>query len=160
MIYGYFFHIDEERYKSNITLNKKMEDVVADAFLQDKKITDINLSWARQFEKYAHTWMPKLFPANYYKNMINYWIPSPYNPDHRYPSVKYPWILSVDYVSEVADETAQGDYLYECAYSHLLHDLAIIDMIVDCSYVYAKTWNYTSDEVKVSITRKRPVIAR
>lgn len=160
LIYGYFFHIDEERYKSNITLNKKMEDVVADAFLQDKKITDINLSWARQFEKYAHTWMPKLFPANYYKNMINYWIPSPYNPDHRYPSVKYPWILSVDYVSEVADETAQGDYLYECAYSHLLHDLAIIDMIVDCSYVYVKTWNYTSDEVKVSITRKRPVIAR
>lgn len=66
----------------------------------------------------------------------------------------------MDYVSEVADETAQGDYLYECAYSHLLHDLAVIDMIVDCSYVYVKTWNYTSDEVKVSITRKRPVIAR
>mgnify|MGYP000697831657 CR=1 FL=1 len=63
LIYGYFFHIDEERYKSNITLNKKMEDVVADAFLQDKKITDINLSWARQFEKYAHTWMPKIIPG-------------------------------------------------------------------------------------------------
>ena len=25
---------------------------------------------------------------------------------------------------------------------------------MDCSYVYAKTWNYTSDEVKVSITRE------
>lgn len=160
LIYGYFFHIDEERYKSNITLNKKMEDVIADAFLEDEKITEINLSWARQFEKYAHNWMPRLFPANYYKNMINYWIPSPYNPDHRYPSVKYPWILSVDYVSEVADETAQGEYLYECAHSHLVHDLAIIDMIVNCSYVYDKTWNYTSDGVKVSMTRKRPVIAR
>lgn len=160
LIYGYFYHIQEERYQSNITLNKKMEDAIADAFLEDKAITEVNLSWARQFEKYAHAWMPKLFPANYYKNMINYWIPSPYNPEHRYPSIKYPWILSVDYVSEVADETAQGDYLYECARSHLVHDLAIIDMIINCSYVYEKEWNYTSDDVKATMTRKRPVIAR
>lgn len=160
LIYGYFFHIDEEQYKSNIVLNKKMEEVIADAFLEDKEITKKNLSWARLFEKYAHTWMPKLFPADYYKNMINYWIPSKYNPNHRYPSVRYPWILSVDYVSEVADETAQGDYLYDCAYAHLVHDLAIIDMILECSCVYEKTWNYTGNEVNVSMTRKRPVIAR
>ena len=160
LIYGYYFHIQEEKYKSNITLNKKMEDAIADAFLDDEAITEANLSWARQFEKYAHAWMPKLFPANYYKNMINYWIPSPYNPEHRYPSIRYPWILSVDFVSEVADETAQGDYLYECARSHLVHDLAIIDMILNCSYVYEKVWNYTSDGAKVTTTRKRPVIAR
>ena len=59
--------------------------------------------------------MPKMFPATYYKNMINYWIPSPYNPEHRYPSIRFPWILSLDYVSEVADETAQGEYLNRCA---------------------------------------------
>jgi hypothetical protein len=159
LIYGYFFHIEEERYRSNVALNKKVEDAVADAFLSDEEITEANLSWARQFEKYAHAWMPKLFPANYYKNMINYWIPSPYNPAHRYPSIKYPWILSVDYVSEVADETAQGDYLYLCARSHLVQDLAIIDMISDCSFVYEKKWIYSDDEIKAAITRKRPVIA-
>jgi hypothetical protein len=160
LIYGYFFHIEEERYRSNIALNKKVEDAVADAFLSDEEITGANLSWARQFEKYAHAWMPKLFPANYYKNMINYWIPSPYDPSHRYPSIRYPWILSVDYVSEVADETAQGDYLYLCARSHLVQDLAIIDMILDCSYVYKKEWIYSGDEIKAEITRKRPVIAK
>lgn len=160
LIYGYFFHIEEERYKSNVALNKKMEEVIADAFLQDEEITRQNLSWARQFEKYAHNWMPKLFPADYYKNMINYWIPSPYDPKHRYPSIRYPWILSVDYVSEVADETAQGEYLYECAHAHLVHDLAVIDMIRECSCVYEKIWNYTSNEIEASLTRKRPIIAR
>ena len=53
--------------------------------------------------------MPKLFPANYYKEMINYWIPFAADPNHRYPSIRFPWITTVAYTSEVADETEQGD---------------------------------------------------
>ena len=43
--------------------------------------------------------------------MINYWIPYTADPAHKYPSIRFPWITTVSYTSEVADETAQGDYL-------------------------------------------------
>lgn len=134
LLYGYFYHITGDEYHSNYTLNKKMEDVIADAFMEDEEITRENKMWARQFEKYAHAWMPKMFPADYYKNMINYWIPHEYDPTHRYPSIRYPWILSLDYVSEVADETAQGAYLHSCARAHTVHDVAILKsmMQADC----------------------------
>ncbi|WP_165920921.1 M14 family metallopeptidase [Muricomes intestini] len=84
-----------------------MEDVIADSIAEDAEITRWNKEWARQFEKFAHGWMPKLFPANYYKDMINYWIPFAFDPAHRYPSIRFPWITTVAYTSEVADETAR-----------------------------------------------------
>ncbi|TCS77755.1 hypothetical protein EDD59_11574 [Muricomes intestini] len=99
--------MSDEAYKSNYPVNKKMEDVIADSIAEDAEITRWNKEWARQFEKFAHGWMPKLFPANYYKDMINYWIPFAFDPAHRYPSIRFPWITTVAYTSEVADETAR-----------------------------------------------------
>lgn len=159
LLYGYYYHVTGDEYQSNYVLNKKMEDVIAEAFMTNEEITRENKMWARQFDKYAHSWLPKMFPANYYKNMINYWIPHEYDPAHRYPSIRYPWIVSVDYVSEVADETAQGDYLYSCAKAHLTHDLATLDMITKCSCVYDQEWSFTDSNIKAKLTRKRPVIA-
>lgn len=160
LLYGYFYCIEDDRYRSNYTLNRKMEDAIADHFLENKEVTDLNLLWARQFEKYAHQWMPKMFPADYYKNMIVYWIRHGYDPKHRYPSFRYPWILSVDYVSEVADETAQGDYLNQCARAHVEHDIATLRMILSASCIYDRSWNYSGDTVKAAFTRKRPIIAQ
>ena len=100
-----------------------MEDVIADSIAEDAEITRWNKEWARQFEKFAHGWMPKLFPANYYKDMINYWIPFAFDPAHRYPSIRFPWITTVAYTSEVADETAQNSYLHLCASAHLNRQL-------------------------------------
>lgn len=158
LLYGYFYHITGEEYRSNYTLNKKMEDVIADAFMEDEEITRENKMWARQFEKYAHGWLPKMFPANYYKNMINYWIPHEYDPAHRYPSIRYPWILSLDYVSEVADETAQGEYLQNCARAHTVHDMAILKTMMQASCVYDSQWEMGENVRKAVLIRKRPII--
>lgn len=157
LLYGYFFHIDGAEYQSNIDLCKEMEDVIANAFLKDEAVTEENLMWARQFEKYAHAWLPKMFPATYYKNMINYWIPHVYDPSHKYPSIKYPWIVSVDYVSEVADETAQGEYLNRCARAHHTHDVAIIEMVSSLRKLYEDSCSYSDEEIKAEHTRLRPL---
>ena len=158
LLYGYFYHITGDEYAYNIKLNERMQDVIADNYLDNEEVTRENKLWARQFEKYAHGWMPKMFPATYYKNMINYWIPSPYNPEHRYPSIRFPWILSLDYVSEVADETAQGEYLNRCARAHLEHDKAIIGSLRSAHKVYREEWNFSDSGIKAELTRKRPIL--
>ena len=137
LLYGYFWYAKEERYSNNIPINKKMEDVIADAVAQDKEMAQWNKNWTQQFEKYAHAWMPKLFPASYYKGMINYWIPFPHNPNHIYAAIRYPWVTGVAYTSEVADETAQGEYLALCAKAHLTHDIATIDMILNAKHNFS-----------------------
>jgi hypothetical protein len=135
-----------------------MEDVIADSIAEDAEITRWNKEWARQFEKFAHGWMPKLFPANYYKDMINYWIPFAFDPAHRYPSIRFPWITTVAYTSEVADETAQGSYLHLCARAHLNHDLATLKMLAGSTCVYIDKWDVSDGGIEAAHIRQRPII--
>ncbi|CUX29444.1 M14 family metallopeptidase [Clostridium sp. C105KSO13] len=158
LLYGYFWTVTDEAYKSNYPVNKKLEDVIADSIAEDSEITHWNKEWARQFEKYAHGWMPKLFPANYYKDMINYWIPFAFDPAHRYPSIRFPWITTVAYTSEVADETAQGSYLHLCARAHLTHDLATLKMLAGSTCVYIDKWNISDSSIEAAHIRQRPII--
>ena len=103
--------------------------------------------------------MPRLFPADYYKNMINYWTHFDYVWNHRYPSVRYPWITTVAYTSEVADETAHGDYLHLCARTHMLHDIAILRMLRDSGCVYKDEVADTQNGIAASRKRMRPIVA-
>lgn len=158
LLYGYFWTVKGEAYKSNYAVNKRLEDVIADSIAADEEITRRNKEWAGQFEKYAHSYMPKLFPANYYKNMINYWIPFAFDPAHRYPSVRFPWITAVAYTSEVADETAAGEYLALCAGAHLTHDLATLEMMAGSTCIYKDIWNLSDSAIEAAHIRQRPVI--
>ncbi|MBO1308301.1 hypothetical protein JZO70_19145 [Enterococcus sp. 669A] len=159
LLYGYFWMVSDEEYRWNRPLNKKLEDVIAEAIAKQPEMRRWNLEWARQFETYAHRWLPEMFPAEYYKEMINYWIEFAADPTHRYPSIRFPWITSAAYTSEVADETAQGDYLKLCANTHLVHDLATIDMLLAARKAYRHQAALTNDSFELCHTRLRPIIA-
>jgi len=135
-----------------------MEEMIADAIDQEDDITIWNKEWMSKFEKYAHGWMPKLFPANYYKNMINYWIPFAFDPLHRYPSIRFPWITTAAYTSEVADETAQGEYLHLCAKAHVVHDESVIDMLMNCTCLFDKKCEISESKISIRCIRQRPII--
>lgn len=158
LLYGYFWTVTGDAFKDNYVLNKKLEDVVAAAVEKNPDMGRWNREWMREFETYAHKWMPKLFPADYYKGMIDYWVPFAYDPDHRYPSIRFPWITSVAYTSEVADETAQGDYLRLCSQAHVTHDLAMIDALMTAKSVFQMVFQEHDTFASVKMTRQRPII--
>ncbi|HLR20986.1 MAG TPA: M14 family metallopeptidase [Tissierellaceae bacterium] len=160
LLYGYFWTIDNEEYKSNYPVNKKVEEVIADKISKNEEITRWNKEWISVFEKYAHAWMPKLFPADYYKDMINYWIPFEYDPSHRYPSIRFPWITTVAYTSEVADETAHGDYLNLCARTHVEHCQAVIDMLMESTLLFEDKFEIKEDSISIKKIRHRPLIVK
>lgn len=159
LLYGYFWYVTNSEYMYNYALNKEMEDVIADKIAEDEEMTRWNRQWSAQFEKYAHAWLPKLFPADYYKNMINYWIPFAADPNHRYPSIRFPWITTVAYTSEVADETAQGDYLYLCARAHVAHDEATIQMLMQAGIVYDCWCECCEKGIFARYERQRPIVS-
>lgn len=158
LLYSYFYHVRDENYMANVAVNKAMEAVVAKSLRKDSQISAMNQDWRERFEKYAHAWMPALFPADYFEDMISYWIPSPYNPAHRYVAVRYPWITAVSFVSEVSDETAQGDYLELCARAHMTHDLAIIDWLCTAGMVFENSQKWRGATAVINHQRKRPIL--
>ncbi|MBQ5782837.1 MAG: hypothetical protein IIV99_05580 [Oscillospiraceae bacterium] len=158
LLYGYFWYISDKEYAPNISVNKRMEAVIANIIAQDEQMTQLNREWTHQFCKYANSWMPKLFPAEYYGDMINYWIGYQYNPKHMYAAIRYPWLTAVSYTSEVADETAQGDYLYLCAKAHLAHDEATLQMMTDATNCFDSIKTVTTDGVQMCHRRQRPMI--
>ncbi len=158
LLYGYFWYVTDPQYRDNYPVNKKMEDVIADKIAEDEEMSRWNSEWSAQFEKYAHMWMPKLFPADYYKGMINYWIPFAFDAAHRYPSIRFPWITTVAYTSEVADETAQGEYLNLCARAHVAHDEATVKMLFEAAHVYTCRCGCRNGQIFAEYSRQRPMI--
>ena len=160
LLYGYFWYVTDDVYHGNYLVNKKMEDVIADRIAESAEMTALNLEWSGQFEKYAHAWLPKLFPADYYKNMINYWIPYTAAPTNSYPAARFPWITTVSYTSEVADETAQGAYLNLCARAHVAHDEAIIALLRKAEHVYACGYDCQDNQIFAKYFRRRPMVVQ
>lgn len=157
LLYGYFWYAKEEEYAENLKVSHKMEDVIADKIAADEEMRRWNKEWSAQFEKYAHAWMPLLFPANYYKEMINYWVPYVTGPKNFYIAAKYPWITTVSYTSEVADETAQGEYINLCARAHVAHDEATIEMLMNASCYHDCDVSCQNDHVSAKYFRQRPM---
>lgn len=160
LLYSYFFHIKDERFEGNLLLNKAVEHVVAQSLKTDERIIALNKDWRNRFYTFANKWLPSLFPANYYEDMISYWIPSPYSMAHNYAAVRYPWVTSVSFVSEVSDETAQGDYLALCALAHYNHDIAILKMLSETAVITDRTNQTETHGGQLVWKRKRPVICK
>jgi hypothetical protein len=135
-----------------------MEDIVADVIAGDDELKSLNRDFTDRFAKYANRWMPRLFPAKYYREMINVWMEFDYDPEHRYPSVRFPWITTVAYTSEITDETAQGDFLKMGASVHKMHDIEIIKMLFECKCVFDNNIIETADGTTQTYTRRRPLI--
>jgi hypothetical protein len=129
LLYGYFWYVNEKKYKANKALDEAIISLLAENIAEDPEISLLNAEWRERYEKYAHRWMPKLFPAEYCSDLIVYWIGFPYMPNYHYAAVRFPWITATSFVSEVADETAKGAYLELCARVHLLNDWAAITSI-------------------------------
>ncbi len=129
LLYGYFWYVTDERYAPNKALSEGVQEAVADLVGADPECSALNAEWKDRFETYAHSWMPRLFPAEYHKDMIFYWVPYPYKHDYYYASVKFPWVTATSFVTEVSDETATGDFLRLCAHTHVLNDMAVIRLL-------------------------------
>lgn len=98
-----------------------------------------------------------MFPADYYKNLIYYWIPFDTKKVQKYSSHRYPNITSLDWTTEVADETATGDYLKLCSRTHVKGCLAAMDSAMKLNNT-ATVQDFEKDgKIVLSKKRKRPL---
>lgn len=159
MLCAFYFHIDDPAYPSNRLLSEAWKRNTDRAYRDLETFKQAGREWDGRFLKYSWNGTDESFPCKQEGPLLNYWIPSPYNPRHPYPTVSRPWIYSVMFTAEAADETASGAWLAACAEAHLVHVRAGVDFMRRAQIVAEET--FTADEwtARAAYRRLRPVVA-
>ncbi|MDO5725603.1 MAG: M14 family metallopeptidase [Tissierellia bacterium] len=138
LLYGYFWY--REGFEKNISYAKELEHAIAKSFRDDEESTKLNEDLKDRFFKYANNWLPKMFPANYYMDLIFYWIAFDEKSTKNYLSVRFPEITVVGYTSEVTDETATSKHLKMCSDAHVKNNLAILETVYNRPIKFQKNF--------------------
>ena len=136
-------------------------------------LVDQNLVWMKRFNKYASELSLVEHPI--YKEMI--W----YDPQlfgkqvaassemRGYPATSkakggwgkvhelFPNITTMSYTSEVADSTAQGEYMELCSQVHYEASWSVVQSMIDSPYTVKVIHEGTSQNSKLKLSRNRPI---
>lgn len=156
IIYGIFYCLTDPQYAHQRTISREVQDYMADKLNTDAEIVRWQLDWKDRFEKYASSWMPKMFQASYYKNLIFYWVDCSRETSKK-PSHRYPEISSMDWITEVSDETAQGKYLELCVKAHHMADMAVIELLSQVRPEFLDLSFSKGSLVELKRMRRRPI---
>lgn len=160
--YVYLSYLDDPAYPGREAFSAAMRERVAGALARDGEISAWNRVWRRRYEKYGHAWMPKEYPAppsDYHRDLLVYFTAVKRDEKGGFQR-RLPGSNIVSWVSEVNDETAQGDYLALCARAHYLADEAVLRLLADGPWeVVRETTTVetpTGRAVRRSLRRPRP----
>lgn len=119
------------------TLQGRLKDAIIAAINENEQIRRLNERWLERYQKYAADWCPDKFPVTVTSGVM--FLSRPPKPDgptfqERFETAVENGAVTlrppVQFVFEVADETAQGHYLELCAQAHLTGMLAVLKMLV------------------------------
>jgi len=162
LIYLYLPYPHGPGFEGHERLALALRRAVVEELNQDEDIHAWNRAWAYRFKKYAHQWMPRQFPAAYYRDVLVHM--ARITPDAARPWTSwmtgfadvFPAVTAISWITEVADETAQGSYHQLCARAHLLADLATLRLLATSITTVERSADDSGDHVVLSIHRPRP----
>ncbi|MBQ9535947.1 MAG: hypothetical protein IJU78_08900 [Clostridia bacterium] len=154
----FYFHVDEEAYSANKAFSREWSRRVAAGYADDAEYVAAGEEWRERFEKYSWDGIDGLFPFEYQNALLTYWVPSRYDPRHPYFSVSYPWVITMMFTAEAADETAQGEYAGACGRAHLSHLRSGVECLLESRSVMEERTERGEDGLSVRCRRLRPLL--
>lgn len=136
--YGYIWFSGEKEHM--LKIGNAIRQKVSDAINCDGEIYRLNREFEDRFYKYAEKWFPDLFRLERFNEVVFYWTDTDKHPRPANYGVKNPEITAVDWTTEVADETAVGDYMKLNAHAHHISDLALFEVMRECELIIDRAW--------------------
>ena len=156
LLYLYLPHL-EEKASSSLRINAELlGNWIARTISNDKTITKWNHTFSERYWKYRQRWFKKLSRFN--QDIPNLPIQGRFQQTNY--SYRYPHITSVDFITEVADETARGELLKICASAHLQTNLAILKLLNYLDFRVNKVYLCEGDEAHFMWYRERPLVLK
>jgi len=163
LIYLYLPYVQGSGFEGRQQLAFALRQTVIDELNRDDEIHGLNRVWADRFKKYAHQWMPAQFPAHYHEDVLVHTEAITPDPTHYWDTWmngfadQFPAVTALSWITEVADETAQGTYHHLCARAHLAADVASLRLLANSRPTVLREAMEVDDRIILSIHRPRPL---
>ena len=157
LYYGYIWYKGDRRHM--VEIGSEIRSRVAAAINGDEEIRGLNIEFADRFYKYAQKWFPDLFTLDKYEDVVFYWTDTDEKPRAANYGVCNPEITAIDWTTEVADETAVGEYMGTNVRAHHLSDLAVLDILESCPLLFDESVSPQDGELCYARFRRRPLYA-
>ena len=159
MLYGIIAFADDAQHPQLAHAAWALRRAVTDAVAEVPWLFERNQYWLQRYQRYGHQWLPDISPLDVYNDMLFFYrgvSPAKLPAARRNFAMRYPTITLVDWVTEVPDETAQGDYLAECAEAHHVANMALIRLAAESATRPVRTISPGVDgQVQVRFGRTR-----
>jgi len=157
LIYGIHRWMDSERYPAHARAQEALRDAMADRFAANPEIRDRSRVMLDRYTTYGMRYVPHKFPLQLHHGMVSMTGKVADGPDARTFVGRFPLITATELITEVSDETAQGEYLAMCARAHLEGDLAVLDFLSSHPQPVERRWSQQGDRVLWTVGRERPL---
>ncbi|MCL2873952.1 MAG: M14 family metallopeptidase [Defluviitaleaceae bacterium] len=153
MFYCYCSYVEDPKYPHIKPLYEDIAKHVSKTMDNHDDIVEASLEWKDRHTKYAFNFMPNMYPQDYIGNWIIYLSSRQQSLSAPYPHLRYPWITTFCWITEVADETAQSNYLELCSNTHYAANMAIVDYL--SQYQYDVVTEVSDEACVVRICKRR-----
>lgn len=129
-------------------------DRISGAVAEDEAISAANATLRDRYERWGHERLPERFPAEYHRNMLWFFGPQ-VDGGRAHPGrpAAYDRLTVADIVTEVPDETAQGDYLALVAHAHLVANAVLLRLLAESELPIERRVNVGT----IILSRERPL---
>ena len=159
MIYGIVTYAEDAARPFLRSAAGSLRSVVTQAVRSAAWLHERNRFWLERYDAYGHQWLPETSPKDVYDDMLFFYRGVDRGRDEvtwRSFSLRYPDITLLDWITEVPDETAQGDYLRECAEAHRIANLAMIRLAAESAQPAQRTVQARPDgRTHIAFARER-----
>jgi hypothetical protein len=131
MLYGIITYIQDPRLPQLEEAAEAVRAAIAQTVAETPWLQDRNRYWLQRYDLYGHRWAPATSPLQIHNGMIFFFqgVQANHPRGERSFAGVFPSITVVDWITVVPDETAQGDYLAECALAQRTADLSMLRLL-------------------------------
>jgi hypothetical protein len=153
LFYFYLPHLEERRSSPRRRNAEALKNWIRRAISKEKEILRGNRTFSERYLGYRERWSlrespPKdlipCFPLQKRFRKTNY-------------SYRFPHITAVDFITEVADETARGRFLKTCIDAHLKTNLSILNLLSSLNISVRKLYRRENGQADFIWYRERPL---
>lgn len=155
LYYGYIWYDDTKVYMKEY--GEKIQMMVTKFINSESQINELNHYWAKRFFKYAEKWHPDMFNTEIHDGLIFYWIERNERKRVCNFALEFPEITTLDWTTEVADETAIDEYLELNSRAHHVSDLAVLNLAYETKIEYETSTENMNGQIIYSKIRKKPL---
>lgn len=156
LFYVYFWYVDDPACPSR-QVATGLEQAISQELRGFAQFQRVNHELIASWQKYFVPYLTDHFAGEQREGMIWYYVPSGPDPTRRFASHRWPHLTVLDFTTEVADETAQGEYLELCAGTHQRAQLACLRWLAGCGVEMKETLRLQQNPPYRGRRRTRPI---